>query len=69
MLLFYTDSLADSFYKDAPDEFLMDMQQIITSMKDESSEEILSTILKHMYNFDEDAKYTNDDVSMILCKM
>ena len=69
MLLFYTDGLSDSFYKDAPDEFLMDIQQIITSMKDESSEEILSTILKHMYNFDEDAKYTNDDVSIILCKM
>lgn len=69
MILFYTDGLSDSFYKDSPEEFLFNMCEILRTMKDETPEEILNTIVSHMYNFDESAKYENDDVSMILCKM
>ena len=69
MLLFYTDGLSDCFYKNSPEDFIVDMGEILISMKDEKSEDILCNILEHMYNFDESAKYQNDDVSMILCKM
>ena len=66
---FYTDGLSDSFYKDAPEDFLYHIKEIIKVMKDEPSEDILNTIIEQMYNFDESAKYQNDDVSIILCKL
>ena len=69
IILFYTDGLSDSFYKDAPEDFLYHIKEIIKVMKDEPSEDILNTIIEQMYNFDESAKYQNDDVSIILCKL
>lgn len=67
-ILFYTDGLSDSFYKDSPEDFLFMLKKILLDMHtDCSADAILNTIIEHFYNTDE--SYDNDDVSLILCQM
>lgn len=67
-ILFYTDGLSDSFYKDSPEDFLFMLKKLLLDMRtDYTADIILNTILEHFYNTDE--SYDNDDVSLILCQM
>lgn len=70
LILFYTDGLSDSYYKNSPDDFLNQLKFLLLDMKTEcSSDAILNSIIEHFYNSNEEAKYENDDVSLILCEM
>lgn len=68
-ILFYTDGLSDSFYKDSPEDFLKYLRELLDTMAGEDPEDIIGAITEHFYNYDESAQYENDDVSMILCKL
>lgn len=68
MILFYTDGLSDSYYKDSPEDFLFMLKKLLLDMQGDTSPDlILTTILEHFYNTDEFTE--NDDVSLILCQM
>lgn len=70
MILFHTDGLGDSFYKDSPEDFTSMLGELLLDMEEGyTSEEILDEIVEHFYDQDEDTKYENDDVSLILCRM
>ena len=69
-LLFYTDGLQDSLYKNAPDEFLDTLKKLLWDMRaKEDPDGILQIIIEYFYNQSESGKLKNDDVSIILCQM
>lgn len=69
VILFYTDGLQDSLYKNSPDEFIANIKELIQCMPSNiSSKEFLDDIINQFYNDDEDAKFKNDDVTIILCR-
>jgi len=71
MLVFHTDGLSDTFYKESPEEFTERFQDILTDAKTlEDPKEIIDMILNSFYNYNatENEKYEMDDVSLIVCK-
>lgn len=69
-LLFYTDGLQDSLYKNAPDEFMDTLKKLLWDMRaKEDANGILQSIVEYFYNHSDAGKLKNDDVSIILCQM
>ncbi len=73
ILLFYTDGLADNFYKDNEEEFYMRTENMLLDMCIDATPDIIANSLVSAFcSFDlENAnlKYAMDDVSLIVCKM
>ena len=69
LILFYTDGLCDSLYKDNPEEFIQKLKELLLDYKNQPSEEIIESILNQFYNLDDSSKYETDDVSIIICKI
>lgn len=69
-VLFLTDGLGDSFYKDSPEDFVRMLKELLLGMVEGyEPDEILDEVIEHFYDQDEETKYENDDVSLILCHM
>ncbi len=69
VILFYTDGLSDSLNKESNELFLDKLKELLLDVKSQPSEEIIEMLINQFYNMDESAKYENDDVSIILCKI
>lgn len=69
VILFYTDGLCDSLYKDNPEEFIQKLKELLLDYKNQPSEEIIESILNQFYYLDDSSKYETDDVSIIICKI
>ena len=71
MLVFHTDGLSDTFYKENPEEFTKRFREALIDAKTlENPKEIIEIILNDFYNYNatENEKYEMDDVSLIVCK-
>lgn len=69
-ILFQTDGLGDSFYKDSPEDFVRMLKELLLGMTEGyTPDEILDEVVEHFYDQDEETKFENDDVSLILCRM
>ncbi|MDR2899163.1 MAG: fused response regulator/phosphatase [Clostridiales bacterium] len=71
-LLFYTDGLADTFYKRAPEEFVKLMSEILLcDINEADSKKLLNIILDEFYikEANENNRFGLDDVCVILCQL
>lgn len=69
LIFFHTDGLGDSLYKDAIDEFVYKLKELLISVKNMPTDEIINHIVEQFRDNDESSKYENDDISMIICKI
>jgi sigma-B regulation protein RsbU (phosphoserine phosphatase) len=72
MLLFYTDGLMNTFYKDSPNEFMSRLFNIlIDCLTVKEPEEVVDMALSSFYDYSasESEKMERDDVSVLLCRM
>lgn len=69
LIFFHTDGLGDSLYKDATDEFVHKLKELLISVKNMPTDEIITHVLDQFRNNDDNAKFDNDDISIILCKV
>lgn len=72
LLFFHTDGLSDFLYKDKPEVFIKKLKatlEISVKKYSDSLDEIIDIILEQFYKFNEEKKYENDDVSIVLCKL
>lgn len=70
-LFMHTDGLSDFFYKEKPEEFITKLKNnLISCVKNGFTlDESIDNILNEFYYYDENKKFENDDVSMIICKL
>jgi sigma-B regulation protein RsbU (phosphoserine phosphatase) len=72
LIMFYTDGLADNYYKDDADEFLNRAKSILLDMaKDASPEVIANSLISAFCAFDGDNRnrFVMDDASLIVCRL
>jgi sigma-B regulation protein RsbU (phosphoserine phosphatase) len=71
LLLFHTDGLMNSFFKDQPDEFAHRMQEVLSGIRNITSLSDMLDILRDNFcdTTADGAKHEADDVSMILCRL
>ncbi len=72
ILLFHTDGLSDTFYKENPDEFSSKIKEILLDSHTlTDSAEIVDIVLSSFYNYNasENELMELDDVSIILCRL
>ncbi len=70
LILFHTDGLSDTFYKNNPDEFSARIKELLLdSYQWEDNKEIISNILDNFYIQKEEKSFELDDVSIVLVKM
>lgn len=72
LLFLHTDGLSDLFYKDTPNIFTTKLKDILESCLNDSEEileDIIELVLAQFYKYDENKKFENDDISIILCKL
>lgn len=69
LVFFHTDGLGDSLYKDTTDEFVHKLKELLISVRNMPTEEIITHVLEQFRNSDDTLKYENDDISVIICKV
>ncbi|MCL2016956.1 MAG: fused response regulator/phosphatase [Defluviitaleaceae bacterium] len=73
MMFFYTDGLQDCYYKNQPEEFLIQAKDLLSELilKQEDMQMILDTMRQTFYktNVAEHERMELDDVSMLLCRL
>lgn len=71
-ILLHTDGLSDFFYKESPDVFSDKLKKLLTQtipVYKDSLDEIIKAVLDQFYYYDENKKFENDDVSIVICKL
>ncbi|MDR3239389.1 MAG: fused response regulator/phosphatase [Clostridiales bacterium] len=72
LLVFHTDGLSDTFYKDSPEEFSRRFKEALMDAKPLADpKEIIELILNAFYNYNasKNEKFEMDDMSLIVCKL
>ncbi|MDR1639133.1 MAG: fused response regulator/phosphatase [Clostridiales bacterium] len=72
LIVFHTDGLSDTFYKNNPEEFLRRFKEVVADAKSlEDPKEMIEIVLNAFYNYNatETEKYEMDDVSLIICRL
>lgn len=71
LLVFYTDGLSDTFYKDSPDEFQSRMRDLLLDVQPVTDLSAIQQSIVNMFydlNITTAKKFALDDVSLILCR-